>query len=189
MTEHEAIIVLSVAGWLSVLLVAVAGGWLFFRRTDSMVIQIADLERRLKERNAESEVSRQLAVSLENEVQQLIRLMSYMMDGIKIISKQLAEAGLVPEWQPPHEVEQYLKGLTRDFSPDRFYRLAVRIGEAFNQAELDGLIASLSIDPEDIGGVNKASRGLNLVLNMQRSGRMDELVAALALQRPSQEWE
>lgn len=188
MGDHEAIIVLSMLGWASVLVIAVVGGVLFFRRTDGLILQIAELERRLKEGRTEAEVSRQLAVTLENEVQQLTRLMSYMMEGIKIISRQLAEAGLVPEWVPPKEVERYLDGLSKDYSPDRFYTLAVKIDQLFSQDELNIMMASLGIDYENIGGVNKASRALNFVMTMQRTGRMDQLLAALQEHRPTGDW-
>lgn len=189
MDDHATIVWLSIGGWVSVLVITLIGGRLFLQKTGSLIEQLDDLEVRWRRERNDAEQSRKIAETLEAEVHRLTRLVSYMLEGVRIISRQLADVGTQPAWTPPADIEKYIENLTRNTSPDSLFSLAVEIGDLYSQEELTLLMARLGLDPESITGMSKQARALNLIMRMQRTSRMDDLLDALRMDRPHGRWD
>ena len=67
--------------------------------------------------------------------------------------------------------------------------LRQKLDEYFNEEELQTLCFDLGVEYGNLPAQSKAAKARELVALMQRQGRMDELVAAVARQRPNVEWQ
>ena len=74
----------------------------------------------------------------------------------------------------------------RDPTAQKLY--AAFTGYAFALDDLEDICFELGIDWEEIKGENKSGKARDLILTMQRQGRLQELLAKAQAKRPRYEW-
>lgn len=68
-------------------------------------------------------------------------------------------------------------------------RLLEKVDKAYNESELRELAFRLQVDYEDLGGTGKRDQVRELIVFMQRHGRLAELVALVQQMRPKVRWD
>lgn len=184
---NEQIIIIPLA--ILAILVSVVGITLFLNRQRpepdlSDLVQTMDkLLKSVREMEAETASDRGFIRKLDERVYELQQVIGWMSKGIQILYGQLVKLNEVPEWKMPEDASTWLQSKERVVDPA--VRLYQRIGEAFSEDELRGLVFQLGLEYEDLSGTTKRSKAQALVEKMARLRRFSELLQAVTNLRPS----
>lgn len=98
-----------------------------------------------------------------------------------------------------HEIEKMLpsaksliqklpESIPKSMGGPKVSALGKKVSDKFNEDELRDLARKLSIDYEDLSGDNKLRKAHELVENIDRHGRVSELLEILREERPRDTW-
>ena len=67
-------------------------------------------------------------------------------------------------------------------------QLRDQMADTFSLEDLQGIVLALHMDPEELKGKRKTSRIQDLIIQLARQGRLEELVQLLDQERPNETW-
>lgn len=113
--------------------------------------------------------------------------------GIKILIAQLTDVGIVPAWQPPVELEEWIEGENvaqqHRWNAKCQQKLTDLIEGSFDLNEMDSLLFDLDLNRDNFASRTLKGLVLEMVLYCVRRDMMSDLIKNLKALRPHLDWE
>jgi hypothetical protein len=138
-----------------------------------MVASLRELSNRIDELEGARENDHQNMLAMSSRIAALEA-------GIVILTRQIKDAGLEPEWLPEDAVMVNMPVVLPD--------LVDKIRTRFSEEELADLAMRIGINAEDIPGQTHQRRAAELVDMAQRRGLTGQLIMVCREMRPRTKW-
>lgn len=155
--------------------------------TELRVVEEREAKNR-RELEAEAAANRGEIRQLETRIYDAVRLISRLLEGVSELTKQIEDAGGIPNWEVPTDAKLLLeqKPLTRQPSPEQ--KLTHLFGSKFSEDELRSVSLDIGVDYENLPGSMKEARAQSLVRWAAYRSLLDELATIGKQHRPSEDW-